>query len=174
MTDPAAGPADLAALVNKATESLDRVRDSIDREAEVREREVEALRLKYETARRARRRSNAAIAIAIVVLALALVAKYRADRADDRAQVRAAVIACNNANLSRQAIQDEFDVFITALTTAGAQPTTVEATVARQAMIDKFRADFRANTPAALRPRDCSEEAVTSPTVLTTISQPGG
>ena len=80
---------DLAARVDRASDSLDRVRDSIDREAEVREREVEALRMKYETARRARRRSNAALAVAILVLAGGLIVKWRQDKADDQDRVEA-------------------------------------------------------------------------------------
>jgi hypothetical protein len=165
---------DLGARVDRAADSLDRVRDSIDREAEVRGREVEALRLKYETARRARRRSTVALALAVLAIAAGLVVKWRQDNADDRERVEAAVVACNNANLSRQAIQDEFDVFITLLGAAGTPPTTPEAVDARRQLIDKFRQDFRNNTPQALRPRDCSPEAVTTPTLVTTTTIAAG
>jgi hypothetical protein len=181
MTDDAASAEALGERIYRATESLDLVRDSIDREAEVRAREVEALELKYFTAQRAinrARRSSriAAVALALAVIAIAagLIVKWQQDEADERDRIAAEVVACNNANLSRQAIQDEFDVFITLLGAAGTPPATPEAAEARRQLIEKFRQDFRNNTPQALRPRDCSVEAVTSPTLVTTTTVAAG
>lgn len=184
MTDAEAA---LGERVDRATEALVRVRESIDNEAAVREQEVAALSLKFVTAAEAAetaavaaaaanravaksRRTNRWVAVAILLVLLAvaagLVNKYRTDHADDHERVRQAVVTCNNANLSRAAILDQFDVFITLLGQAGNPPPTPEAAAARQALIDKFRQNFHDGTPQALKPRDCSEKAVTSPTPL--------
>jgi hypothetical protein len=177
--------------VDRATDALDRVRESIDNEAAVREQEVAALSLKFVTAaqaadtaavaaatanravaknRRTGRWVAVALGVAFFALSAGLVNQYRQDQADEEERVRQAVVACNNANLSRKAILDQFDVFITLLGSAGNPPPTQEAATARRELIEKFRQDFRNGTPQALKPRDCSEKAVMSPTPLTSTT----
>lgn len=181
--------------VTALRQSVDNAVVAVGLETEARLKETEALQLKFVTAAEAaetaakaaatanraaakNRRMGRTVALIGAVLAaaiiIALVTRNRQDHADERERVRQAVVACNNSNLSRQAIQDEFDVFITLLGSAGNPPPTPEAAETRRQTIEKFRQDFRNGTPQALRPRDCSEKAVMSPTPLTTTTTLAG
>lgn len=157
MTDHPAEPT-LLDKVDELTRSVDRVTVAF-------EAETEALRLKFFTARRAFRIAVAAMILGFVgTVSLIWVVRREVERREtDR--TAAAVVSCLNANESRQAIEDRMEQLVTQLGNTN-PPTDPAAKAVRDQVIDKFIADFRAAMPVALRPRDCSPQAATSPTLV--------
>ena len=177
-----AGVPDLTDRLRELTDSVDGLRQAVDEERAVRADEIDATKRKFETAQRARKRSNLALGVAVGAALLgALVSGWLAIRsmretdARERDRVRAAVVTCENGNVTRAAIEARFQSLIDALIAAAAPPATMEEAEARKERIDRFRAQF-ANDPAAaaLAARNCSPRAASEPASLTTTVTAGG
>lgn len=155
----------LTEQVGRLTVAVDRATHAVETETAARVAETEALRLKFFTARRAMRVAVCALVVGFLVnLGLLALIRWQADQRE-RERTDSAVVSCRNANESRQAIEDRFVQLIAQLGAANA-PTDPTAAAVRQQFIDQFVAEFRASTPPALRPRDCSPAAATSPTLV--------
>lgn len=176
MTDlPAVDLTALYGRLDSIGEAARELRDSLNEETESRVAEQTLLARKQLTAERAidesKRASRRAwrgclLGVAALVLVVAVFSVLWNRRLAD--QTNAAVVNCQNANVSRKAIIDEFSSFIDVLVAVSPPATTAEVAQARKQTIDKLRTDFAAATPTALLPRDCSVKAVTSPTTLAT------
>lgn len=164
MTDHPAEPT-LFDKVDELTAAAERLTDAVERETSVREAETAALRLKLFTARRAIRIAVATMVFGFIAtlglfaLGWHWVDEYRHD------QAASAVVSCRNANESRQAIEDRMEQLVAQLGAVNT-PSDPTAAAVRQQLIDKFLADFRASMPPALKARDCSPQAATSPTLV--------
>lgn len=163
---PSADLAGVYALLGEVSGTASALRDGLAAETKARETEILLLERKQLTAERATRWAKRAsfLAVASVVLVVVVFTVLWNRRVAD--QTHTAIVNCQNANVSRQAIIDEFSSFITVLVAISPPATTSEVAAARQQVVDKLRADFAAATPPALLPRDCSVKAVTSPTTL--------
>lgn len=164
MTDHPAEPT-LLDKVDELTRSVDRATLAVERETKVREAETAALRLKLFTARRAVRIAVATMILGFVGTAVVIwVIRQEANRREqDRTD--AAVVSCLNANESRQAIEARMEDLVVQLGSVNA-PSDPTAAAVRQQLIDGFLDQFRATMPAALKARDCSPQAATSPTLV--------
>jgi hypothetical protein len=157
--------------------SVDRLQVSVDDERAAREAETATLARKQVTAARAIRRSNVAIGAVVVILVCGLLAqwgqsqslRHEVDRREAE-RSRAAVVSCQNANITRQAIEDRFQSFIDVLVAVSPKPPTAEGQMAQDGRVATLRAEFAARRPESLGPRDCSPAAVNTPTTLTTLA----
>lgn len=164
--------ADLLGRLDTLADRVDRLRVAVDEERDVRRNEIDATVQKVETARRARHRSNwalaaaaaAALAGAVVSLVLAVQIRRETDTRETE-RVHAAVVACENGNVTRAAIVDYIEAYTTVLGGLN-PPATVEETARRAVLIDKLRSDLAARRPAALNARDCSPAAAAKPTTI--------
>lgn len=161
-------PDELTTELGHLTESVNGLRQSVDRKFETARRAVAA-------ARHSQRRSNIAVGLALFALFAGLAYQWwdRVQR-DDKA-VRQAVAACVNANASRAAVIEGDltvgDRVADALGQVTARPDMTPAEqAARAELIAEFKAtireEYQANPPRALQPRDCSPAAVTTPTTI--------
>lgn len=179
MTTPTSPPADDPGQVAELNESvlglrqdvrdLRATQDENTRAQRVTADELRTKQTKSDRALKAARRTGVALVI-LVVLLLGL--KWRDDRQKDEARDDAAVTSCLNANESRKAIVSMFEQLIAQLGSLNTPSDPVAAELRRQA-IASFNAEFVANVPPAMRPRDCSERAATSPTLVPTTTGPG-
>lgn len=175
--------------VDALRESIDRLQVSVDDERAARVAETGTLRRKQATAARAIRRSNLAIAAAGIILVCGLLAqwgqsqslRHEVDRREAE-RVAGAVVACENANVTRTRIvgyiDDRFGRLLGLFSAATASANaTLEESAQRQTALGKIRADFFADPlPDEFKPRDCSPQAATTPaplpstTTLTTLA----
>lgn len=146
---------------------------AVDEERDVRRYEASVLENKFNTAKRARQRSNLAIAIAIGAVVLGFIAQtyqvHRLTEAQDRqVQDRTDIFVaqCVNGNLSRAAIEDRFHRYTDVLVAVGIPDSAPDAAARRQALSDAVRSHFDATLPPQLAPRDCSPDSVTTPTTF--------
>ena len=133
----------------------------------------ETLRLKFYTARKSIRLSIGVAAVGAAVN-LALVAWVWHWVSDYRAHQQAnTVISCLNMNASRQALERRLEQMGETLVDvfSNAQPATTDnAARLRAEIVARVKADLtaglRGSVPPELGQRDCSPDAVTSPTLV--------
>lgn len=153
--------------------ALGGLQGAVDEERDVRAYEASVLESKFTTAKRARRRSNLAIVIALGAVVLGFVAQtYQVNRLRDaqdsqeRDRIEILVAQCVNGNASRAAIEDRFHRYTEVLAAAGIPDTMPDAIARREALAAAVRNNFDATLPPQLAARDCSRDAVTTPTTL--------
>lgn len=172
-------PADPFAVVERLTSITESLRDSVVEESRVRAEETAAAR-EETAAARAEIASNrltiryayAAIALAVLVGLLGFGKNWYDQRQHEEERVKAAVVTCLNANVTRQAIDDRANekiiALINGLTDVGQPATTDEVTAARRQFVNQLVANFlKAPQAAALAPRDCSPKAAVKPATIT-------
>ncbi len=153
--------------------SVDTLGGKVDAERDARVAETATLQRKQLTAARALRKSKWTFRLVVAVLFLGLLGQWEQNRnlrdevnRREGDRVHAAVVSCQNANVTRQAIEDRFTSFIDVLVAVSPTPPTAEAEATRKATVEKLRAEFAARRPESLGPRDCSVQAVTAPTTI--------
>jgi hypothetical protein len=159
--------------VDELSRKLDEIRAAVDREADSRVAEAEALRLKFYTARRSVHLSLVALILVVALVVVLVAVRWRDDRSQDQARTDLLVAACLNTNAARQASQARIEqaggLLLDALveiTPAASQAEKDRVNVLIAQVEASYVAKMRETWPVELRPRDCSEGAVTSPTVV--------
>lgn len=161
MPDPV--DAELLQQVGELSRKLDDVRD--------------VLQQKFYTARRSIRRSNIIGVLGAVSFLFVVIWLWHDARNRDHDNVARLVAACESSNKAREQSQARIEDAGGTLTDsfarviASANPAMTPEAAARTAgLFEKVKADYvqhmRDNWPVELRPRDCSAEAVTAPTVV--------
>lgn len=172
-------PSDLPVLLVTLTDSVEGLRvdfraerASVDRKfitaAEAVDKVNLALAKVNLALRKVKRQTVAIVAIAGVVvgvLVLAFALREHDRTVKERKETEDLVTACINGNATRAGIVNLFDVYTVTLgqLTPAATP---EAQIAKDQVIGKMRSNFKAAVPPELGPRDCSVQAVTTPTTF--------
>lgn len=172
MIDPTVEPT-LIDKVDELSHKLDQAIDAVDRETQSRIREAEALRLKFFTARRAMFMAAGAVTIVVALVLVLFVARWVDDRHQEEARVDLLVASCVNTNKARVANQARFEQAGALLFDALAEinpPASPEDAARIRGLLDKVTGIYvqklRDTTPVEAQQRNCSEEAVTTPTIV--------
>lgn len=172
MIDPTVEPT-LIDKVDELSHKLDQAIAAVDRETQSRIREAEALRLKFFTARRSWRLSLATVGLLVALVLVLIGVGWVSDRHQEERTVNLLVAACVNTNKARAANQARFEQAGGLLFAALAElnpPADPAAAERIRGLLDKatglYVQKMRDTIPVEAQQRNCSEEAVTTPTIV--------